>query len=130
MSFLKSLVHRIAPVLFSMCLTLGVIASASPALANTVSVEMGQGGMLAYSPAEVTISPGDTVHFDVGLAGPHNVVFDSANSAGEASSLSHNALEMSGGFDVSFPADATAGEYAYYCEPHRGAGMVGKIVVQ
>jgi plastocyanin len=130
MSFLKSFVHRMAPVLFSMCLAIGVMVSALPALANTVSVEMGKGGMLTYSPAEVTISPGDTVHFDVGLVAPHNVVFDPANSAGDVSSLSHSALEMSGGFDVSFPDDAAKGAYSYYCEPHRGAGMVGKIVVQ
>ena len=25
---------------------------------------------------------------------------------------------------------ATAGEYSYYCEPHRGAGMQGTLVVQ
>ena len=24
----------------------------------------------------------------------------------------------------------TAGTYGYYCEPHQGAGMVGKVVVQ
>ena len=24
----------------------------------------------------------------------------------------------------------TAGEYRVYCEPHQGAGMVGKIIVQ
>ena len=24
----------------------------------------------------------------------------------------------------------TAGTYKYYCEPHQGAGMVGKVVVQ
>ena len=24
----------------------------------------------------------------------------------------------------------TAGTYDYYCEPHRGAGMVGKVVVE
>ena len=24
----------------------------------------------------------------------------------------------------------TAGSYSYYCEPHQGAGMVGKIIVQ
>jgi plastocyanin len=24
----------------------------------------------------------------------------------------------------------TPGEYSYYCEPHQGAGMVGKVVVQ
>jgi plastocyanin len=130
MSVFKSLAHRIAPVLFSMCLAVGVMVAALPAHASTVSVTMGEGGMLSYSPAEVSIAPGDTVHFDVGLAAPHNVVFDAANSAGDVSSLSHSALEMSGGFDVSFPSDAAKGTYSYYCEPHRGAGMVGKIVVQ
>jgi plastocyanin len=24
----------------------------------------------------------------------------------------------------------TAGEYGYYCEPHQGAGMAGKVIVQ
>lgn len=24
----------------------------------------------------------------------------------------------------------TAGEYSYYCEPHQGAGMAGKVIVQ
>ena len=23
-----------------------------------------------------------------------------------------------------------AGEYSYYCEPHQGAGMAGKVIVQ
>ena len=130
MSFLRSLVKRITPVLVSVLLLVGVATVSSPALANTVSVAMGEGGMLAYSPSEVTISPGDTVHFDVIAIGPHNVVFDPANSAGDVSSLSHPALEMSGGFDVTFPEDATPGTYSYYCDPHRGAGMVGKITVQ
>ncbi|MGB7413167.1 MAG: plastocyanin [Thermosynechococcaceae cyanobacterium] len=130
MSIFKTLAHRIAPVLFSMCLALGVMVSALPAHASTVSIAMGEGGMLSFSPAEVSVTPGDTVHFDVGAAAPHNVVFDAANAAGDVSALSHNALEMSGGFDVSFPANAAKGEYPYYCEPHRGAGMVGKIVVQ
>ena len=25
---------------------------------------------------------------------------------------------------------ATAGTYDFYCEPHRGAGMVGKVIVE
>jgi len=24
----------------------------------------------------------------------------------------------------------TAGTYGYYCEPHQGAGMAGKVIVQ
>ena len=30
-------------------------------------------------------------------------------------------------FSVKFD---TAGTYGYYCEPHQGAGMAGKIIVQ
>ena len=129
MSILRSLSQRITLVLLSVFLFVGVVTSASPALAATVSVGMGEGGLLTYKPAEVTISPGDTVHFDVVGAGPHNVVFDPANSAGDVSALSHSNLEMSGGFDVTFPSDATPGTYTYYCEPHRGAGMTGKVIV-
>ena len=130
MSFLRTVVKRFAPVLISVFLFVGMMVAASPAFANTVSVAMGEGGILAYAPAEVTISPGDTVHFEVSAIGPHNVVFDPGASAGDVSSLSHPGLEMSGSFDVTFPADATPGTYTYYCEPHRGAGMVGKVVVQ
>merc|ERR1712137_276037 len=28
------------------------------------------------------------------------------------------------------PSFVTAGEYGYYCEPHQGAGMVGRVIVQ
>jgi plastocyanin len=31
---------------------------------------------------------------------------------------------------TTFPEDTPAGEYTYYCEPHRGAGMIGKITVE
>ena len=129
MSLLRSVVKRLAVALLVAVMATGVIGSTAPALAGTVSVVMGKTG-LDFSPTTVTISPGDTVHFEVGMLDPHNVVFDAANSSGDVSSLSHPALAMSGGFDVEFPADAASGTYNYYCEPHRGAPMAGKIVVQ
>nr|WP_299413130.1 plastocyanin [Acaryochloris sp. IP29b_bin.148] len=109
----------------------GLLPGSSTALAATATVQMGSAaGMLVFEPAEITIAPGDTVHYEVAGVPPHNVVFDPGNSAGDVSSLSHSAFTMSGGFDVAFPADAAPGNYSYYCEPHRGAGMVGKITVQ
>jgi plastocyanin len=67
---------------------------------------------------------------------PHNVVFDAAKNPAKdatlAKSLSHKNLMMSAGQKetTTFPADAPAGDYTFYCEPHRGAGMVGTITVQ
>ncbi len=53
-------------------------------------------------------------------------------SAALAKGLSHKQLLMSPGQTktTTIPADAPAGEYTFYCEPHRGAGMVGKIIVE
>lgn len=128
MGVLKTWPRRLTVAVLSALIAIGI--ATTPAFASTVSVAMGEGGMLSFTPAEVTVAPGDTVHFDVVASAPHNVMFDAGASAGDVSALNHNALEMSGGFDVSIPADAAKGEYPYYCEPHRGAGMVGKVVVK
>jgi plastocyanin len=110
--------------------------SPAPASADTVTVKMGaDNGMLAFEPAKITVKPGDTVKWVINKVPPHNVVFDVASVPGGdkalATSLSHKKLEMAPGssFEVTIPADAPAGDYSYYCEPHRGAGMVGKITV-
>lgn len=63
-------------------------------------------------------------------SGPHNVVFDEDNiPAGvsqEAISMDEQIGEEGDTFVMKFE---TAGDYAYYCEPHRGAGMNGNLVV-
>ena len=63
-------------------------------------------------------------------AGPHNVVFDEDaipdGVSQEAISMSDQLGEEGESFTMKFD---TPGTYEYYCEPHRGAGMVGKIIV-
>jgi plastocyanin len=110
--------------------------SADPAAAASYTVKMGaDNGMLAFEPAKLTVKPGDTVTFVINKVPPHNVVFDGATIPGGdkalATSLSHKKLEMGAGdtIEVTIPKDAPAGDYTYYCEPHRGAGMVGKLTV-
>lgn len=105
--------------------------NAASAEAANVTVKMGTAKGLAFEPAVVNIQPGDTVTWDVGALPPHNVQFDKTpGDAALAASLSHKTLEGAGkSFSVTFPADAPAGEYSYFCMPHRGAGMVGKIIV-
>jgi plastocyanin len=112
-----------------------VVAIVSPAAAETYTIKMGtDGGLLAYEPAQVTVDPGDTVVWVNNKAFPHNVVFDKVpgGDAALAKSLSSAKLLSKGGqeYSVTFPADAPAGEYSYFCQPHRGAGMAGKIVVE
>lgn len=128
----------------SICLTIAVVLlvvgsfaiSASPAAADEYTVKMGaDNGLLVFQPANLSVKPGDTVKFVINKVPPHNVVFDDKTIPGGdkalAKSLSHKKLEMTPGqgIEVTIPKDAPAGEYSYYCEPHRGAGMVGKLTV-
>jgi plastocyanin len=113
-----------------------LFVSAAPAAAETYTVKMGgDNGMLVFQPANLTVQPGDTVKFVINKVPPHNVIFDDKNIPGNdkalAKSLSHQQLEMSPGqgIEVTIPKDAPAGEYSYYCAPHRSAGMVGKLTV-
>lgn len=113
------------------------VLSATPANADTVTVKMGaDSGALQFVPNTVTIKPGDTVKWEMNKLAPHNVVFDAANipnkSAAVAKGLSHEKLLFSPGesYETTFSADTPAGTYSYFCQPHRGAGMVGKIVVE
>ncbi|BAQ66877.1 plastocyanin [Geminocystis sp. NIES-3709] len=123
------MIKKLGLLLSSLLLTVTMIFSAvTPAYADTVEVKMGaDSGMLAFQPAKVTIKTGDTVKWVNNKLAPHNVVFDS--SVKNADKLSHKGLAFSPGesFDVTF---TEPGEYSYYCEPHRGAGMAGTITVE
>ena len=112
-------------MLLAVTLFIGTIA---PAQAATVEVKMGaDSGMLAFEPAKVTISAGDTVKWVNNKLSPHNVVFDS--SVKDAEKYTHKGLAFAPGESFEATFDET-GTYAYYCEPHRGAGMKGSIIVE
>ena len=97
--------------------------------ANAATVK--DGGGLAFVPSTVTIKKGESVTWVNNAAYPHNVVFDEdAVPAGvNADKLSHEDLLNGPGDSVSTKFD-TPGTYEYYCEPHQGAGMQGKVVVE
>ncbi|MEM6450856.1 MAG: plastocyanin [Cyanobacteria bacterium P01_D01_bin.105] len=119
----------VAAIVISSCAVL-----ASPALAADQVVKMGSdGGQLAFQPATITVSKGDTVTWENNKMAPHNVVFDAAGVPGGkdvADKLSHSQLTFSPGESYSTTFDVEPGEYSYYCAPHRGAGMVGKVIVE
>ena len=103
-----------------------------PASAETYTVKMGSDkGMLVFEPSTITVKPGDTVKWVNNKLAPHNAVFD-GKVGPIAKTLSHKKLMFSPGesYETTFPADVAAGVYPFYCEPHRGAGMGGKVIVQ
>ncbi|WP_414752337.1 plastocyanin [Anabaena sp. CCY 9910] len=137
MKLIAASLRRLSLAVLTVLLVVSSFAVFTPsAAAETYTVKLGSDkGLLVFEPAKLTIKPGDTVEFLNNKVPPHNVVFDAAlnpaKSADLAKSLSHKQLLMSPGQSTSttFPADAPAGDYSFYCEPHRGAGMVGKITV-
>ncbi len=91
--------------------------------AKTVEVKLGtDAGMLAFEPSTINLAAGDSIKFVNNKLAPHNAVFDGHEE------LSHADLAFAPGesWEETF---STAGTYDFYCEPHRGAGMVGKVVV-
>ncbi|MBT9316177.1 plastocyanin [Leptothoe spongobia TAU-MAC 1115] len=111
----------------------GTVFNAAPAYATDHTVKMGSdAGLLQFEPSTITIKSGDTVTWVNNKMAPHNVIFDAAGVPGGkdvADSLSQDQLTFSPGESYS-STFTEPGEYNYFCAPHRGAGMVGKIVVQ
>ena len=138
MKFIAANLRRLGLAVLTILLVASSFALFTPpAAADTYTVKLGSDkGMLVFDPAKLTIKPGDTVEFVNNKVPPHNVVFDAAKnpskSADLAKGMSHKQLLMTPGHEVktTFPEDTPPGDYSYYCEPHRGAGMIGKITVE
>ena len=109
---------RLTIMLTSLFLSFTLASSAYAA-----EIQMGSGGMLVFEPCELTIAVGDTVTFVNNELPPHNIIF------ADHDELSHGDLAFTAGesFDVTFEQ---AGDYAFQCDPHAGAGMKGVIHVQ
>ena len=117
-----SKIRSIAAACFALLLVMAL--GVSSVQAKTVEVKLGtDAGMLAFEPNSINISAGDTVKFVNNKLAPHNAVFDGNDD------LSHPDLAFAPGesWERTF---STAGTYDFYCEPHRGAGMVGTVTVQ
>lgn len=122
-------VLMMAALVFSSCAVFS-----APAFAADHVVKMGSdGGLLVFEPATVTVAKGDTVTWENNKMAPHNVIFDENNVPGGkevADKLTNKQLTFSPGESYSSTFDVDPGEYSYYCAPHRGAGMVGKVIVE
>ena len=94
-----------------------------PGIAYAVDVTMGSNGNLVFSPNNISITAGETVHFVNGMLPPHNIIVE-----GRAD-LSRESLMFTPGEsqDILF---ADAGDYDFFCGPHQGAGMIGHLHVE
>jgi plastocyanin len=99
---------------------------------------------VAFEPAELTVSVGDTVAWEWAAGEPHNVVayedgipdgatywasggFESEEAARTGWENGEGAVQEGQSYVHTFE---TAGEHAYFCVPHEAAGMEGTIVVE
>ena len=103
---------------------------------------------VAYDPAELTVSVGDTVAWTHAGGEPHSITayeddvpsgadywasgdFDSESAAregwAEASGTVTGAVQSGESFVHTFE---TAGTHEYFCIPHERAGMVGTVTVE
>lgn len=138
MKLIAQISRSLSLTFFTVLLVVGsFFAVVSPAAAETITVKMGSdSGMLMFEPANVTVHTGDTVKWVNNKLPPHNIMFDEKqvpNADKElATKLSHSQLLFSPGesYEIAFTGDLPVGSYTYYCAPHRGAGMVGKITVE
>ena len=134
MTFINRALRAMGALLVTAALVFaGTVFNAAPAYATDHTVKMGSdSGLLQFEPATLTIKAGDTVTWVNNKMAPHNVIFDAAAVPGGkavADSLSQEQLTFAPGESYS-STFSDPGEYSYFCAPHRGAGMVGKIVVE
>ena len=101
-------------------------ASATPRQAAQV-VDVADGA-LAFAPDSFEVSRGETVVW-VWHSSGHNVVPDSTPSGSDFSGTPGGEGDRyDEGYEFSHTFEV-AGEYEYYCNPHRSAGMVGSFTV-
>ncbi|KAG6485026.1 plastocyanin-like [Zingiber officinale] len=110
-------------------------ASAMVAASNAMAFDVLLGsdtGELAFVPNSFSVASGETIVFKNNAAFPHNVVFDEDEipkgvDAGGISMGEEDLLNAPGEtYSVTLKEK---GSYSFYCSPHQGAGMVGKVTV-
>merc|ERR1711904_711921 len=105
------------------------IARTSPVTHAQILLGSDSGG-LVFVPDSISVKAGEKITYKNNAGFPHNIVFDEDNvpEGVDAGKISREDYLNAPGetYEVSFDK---AGEYSYYCEPHQGAGMKGKITV-
>jgi len=89
------------------------------------TVTVGPGGDLVFEPAELSVDLGATVAWtwdSDGHSATPNDIPDDSDWQGTGTTLHDAGFSHAHTFEIE-------GRYSYYCDPHRGAGMNGTLVV-
>nr|P00295.1 RecName: Full=Plastocyanin [Mercurialis perennis] len=89
-------------------------------------------GELAFVPNNFSVPSGEKITFKNNAGFPHNVVFDEDEipSGVDASKISMDEADLLNAPGETYAVTLTEkGSYSFYCSPHQGAGMVGKVTV-
>ncbi|KAI3922559.1 hypothetical protein MKX01_006248 [Papaver californicum] len=116
---------------------IAVAATAASALlaSNAMAVDVLLGsddGGLAFVPNNFTVTAGEKITFKNNAGFPHNIVFDEDEiPAGvDASKISMSDEDLLNAPGETYSVTLSEkGTYSFYCAPHQGAGMVGKVTV-
>ncbi|XP_047329185.1 plastocyanin-like [Impatiens glandulifera] len=114
-----------------------VFATAASAIlaANAMALDVnlgGDDGSLVFEPSTFSVSSGDTIVFKNNKGFPHNIVFDEDEVPGgvDVAKISMSEEDLLNAPGETYSVTLTAkGTYGFYCSPHQGAGMVGKVTV-
>lgn len=99
-----------------------------PGSGTTETVAVGPGGNYVFDPETIYVQPGTTVNW-VWESDFHNIVVDSQPEGADWGGTPGGPNDTyDTGYEYSFQFTET-GTYEYACEPHRGQGMVGSVVV-
>ncbi|KAI9201609.1 hypothetical protein LWI28_026059 [Acer negundo] len=111
--------------------TAASVLLAGNALAVEVLLGSDDGG-LAFVPSNFSVSAGDKIVFKNNAGFPHNVIFDEDEipSGVDAAKISMSEEDLLNAPGETYAVTLTEkGSYSFYCSPHQGAGMVGKVTV-
>ncbi|XP_073286949.1 plastocyanin-like [Primulina huaijiensis] len=116
----------------------GVAATVASAIlaSNALAIQImlgGDDGSLAFVPGNFVVASGEKITFFNNAGFPHNVLFDedevpSGVDVSKISMAEENLLNAKG--EVYEVTLVEKGTYSFYCAPHQGAGMTGKVTVK
>nr|1BYP_A Chain A, PROTEIN (PLASTOCYANIN) [Silene latifolia subsp. alba] len=89
-------------------------------------------GGLAFVPSDLSIASGEKITFKNNAGFPHNDLFDKKEvPAGvDVTKISMPEEDLLNAPGEEYSVTLTEkGTYKFYCAPHAGAGMVGKVTV-